>query len=50
MGYDYGTFAADLNTSLEYLDLEDVVPAGRYLGACTHPDEVNEALVDFLGG
>src|ERR1700729_2013519 len=40
-GYDYDTFAADLNTLLEYLDLRDAVLAGpsmapgeftRYLG------------------
>jgi non-heme chloroperoxidase len=42
VGYDYDTFAADLNTLLEHLDLEDVVLVGfsmgtgevtRYLGA-----------------
>jgi non-heme chloroperoxidase len=42
VGYDYDTFAADLNTLLEHLDLDDIVLVGfsmgtgevtRYLGA-----------------
>jgi non-heme chloroperoxidase len=32
VGYDYDTFAADLNTLLEYLDLNDVVLAGFSMG------------------
>ena len=44
-GYDYDTFAGDLKALLDHLALgEDVV-----LG-WTFPDEVNAALVDFLGG
>jgi non-heme chloroperoxidase len=31
-GYDYDTFAADLNTLLEYLDLSDAVLAGHSMG------------------
>jgi non-heme chloroperoxidase len=31
-GYDYDTFAADLNTLLEHLDLRDVVLAGHSMG------------------
>ena len=31
-GYDYDTFAADLNTLLEYLDLRDAVLAGHSMG------------------
>src|ERR1700687_1259539 len=31
-GYNYDTFAADLNTLLEYLDLRDAVLAGRSVG------------------
>jgi non-heme chloroperoxidase len=31
-GYDYGTFAADLNTLLEHLDLRDAVLAGHSMG------------------
>jgi non-heme chloroperoxidase len=31
-GYDYDTFAADLNTLLEYLDLHDAVLAGHSMG------------------
>jgi pimeloyl-ACP methyl ester carboxylesterase len=32
-GYDYDTFAADLNTLLEHLDLDDVVLVGFSMGA-----------------
>ena len=32
IGYDYDTFAADLNTLLEYLDLRDAVLAGHSMG------------------
>jgi non-heme chloroperoxidase len=32
VGYDYDTFASDLNTLLEYLDLSDVVLAGFSMG------------------
>jgi pimeloyl-ACP methyl ester carboxylesterase len=32
MGYDYDTFAADLNTLLETLDLRDVVLVGHSMG------------------
>jgi non-heme chloroperoxidase len=32
VGYDYDTFAADLNTLLEHLDLSDVVLAGFSMG------------------
>ena len=32
VGYDYDTFAADLNTLLEYLDLRDAVLAGHSMG------------------
>ncbi|HEY2072202.1 MAG TPA: alpha/beta hydrolase, partial [Gaiellaceae bacterium] len=32
VGYDYDTFAADLNTLLEHLDIEDVVLAGFSMG------------------
>jgi non-heme chloroperoxidase len=31
-GYDYDTFAADLNTLLEHLDLDDAVLAGHSMG------------------
>jgi non-heme chloroperoxidase len=31
-GYDYDTFAADLNTLLEYLDLYDAVLVGHSMG------------------
>jgi pimeloyl-ACP methyl ester carboxylesterase len=31
-GYDYDTFAADLNTLLEYLDVRDAVLAGHSMG------------------
>src|SRR6202008_3862536 len=31
-GYDYDTFAADLNALLEHLDLNDVVLAGHSMG------------------
>src|ERR1700734_348796 len=31
-GYDYDTFAADLNTLLEHLDLRDTVLAGHSMG------------------
>src|SRR6266550_3705800 len=31
-GYDYDTFAADLNTLLEHLDLRDAVLAGHSMG------------------
>ena len=31
-GYDYDTFAADLNSLLEYLDLRDAVLAGHSMG------------------
>jgi non-heme chloroperoxidase len=31
-GYDYDTFAADLNMLLEYLDLRDAVLAGHSMG------------------
>ena len=33
VGYDYDTFAADLNTLLEHLDLRDVVLAGFSMGS-----------------
>jgi non-heme chloroperoxidase len=33
VGYDYDTFAADLNTLLEHLDLSDVVLAGFSMGS-----------------
>jgi non-heme chloroperoxidase len=33
-GYDYDTFAADLNTLLEHLDLRDAVLAGHSMGRC----------------
>jgi pimeloyl-ACP methyl ester carboxylesterase len=32
VGYDYDTFAADLNTLLEHLDLQDVILAGFSMG------------------
>jgi non-heme chloroperoxidase len=32
VGYDYDTFAGDLNTLLEYLDLRDAVLAGHSMG------------------
>src|SRR3954467_1268613 len=32
VGYDYDTFAADLNALLEHLELEDVVLAGFSMG------------------
>src|SRR6201984_946616 len=32
IGYDYDTFAADLNTLLEHLDLRDAVLAGHSMG------------------
>ena len=32
MGYDYDTFAADLNKLLEHLDLNDVVLVGFSMG------------------
>jgi non-heme chloroperoxidase len=32
IGYDYGTFAADLNTLIEHLDLTDMVLAGFSMG------------------
>ena len=31
-GYDYDTFAADLNTLLDHLDRHDAVPAGHSMG------------------
>jgi non-heme chloroperoxidase len=56
-GYDYDTFAADLEALLYHLALDqEVVLAGfsmgtgdvtRYLGAYVHPDEVNAALLSF---
>jgi non-heme chloroperoxidase len=44
VGYDYDTFAADLNTLLEHLDLTDAVLAGFSMGT----GEVNTALLEFL--
>src|SRR4051794_15918725 len=32
VGYDYDTFAADLNALLEHLDLEDIVLVGFSMG------------------
>ena len=52
IGYDYDTFAADLNTLLEVLDVTDVVLAGfsmgtgevgRYLGTYG-PDRIDKAV------
>jgi len=36
-GYDYDTFAADLNVLLEYLDLHGAVLAGHSMGTCGRP-------------
>jgi non-heme chloroperoxidase len=53
IGYDYDTFAADLNTLLEHLDVNDIVLAGfsmgtgevtRYLGTYGSP-RVNRAAL-----
>jgi non-heme chloroperoxidase len=53
IGYDYDTFAADLNTLLEHLDLTDIVLVGfsmgtgevtRYLGTCGSA-RVNKAVL-----
>src|SRR5256885_976661 len=81
VGYDYDSFAADLNRLLEHLDLNDVVLAVQgtearllpfeataarlpaLLADCklvaieggphnigwTHPEEVNRALLEFIG-
>src|SRR6202050_2279921 len=43
VGYDYDTFAADLNTLLEHLDLSDVVLAGFSMGT----GEVTRYLVTY---
>ncbi|MCX5042337.1 alpha/beta hydrolase [Aldersonia sp. NBC_00410] len=52
IGYDYDTFAADLNTLIEVLDVTDVVLAGfsmgtgeigRYLGSYG-PDRIDKAV------
>jgi non-heme chloroperoxidase len=42
-GYDYDTFAADLNTLLEHLDLRDAVLAGHSMGT----GEVARYLADY---
>jgi non-heme chloroperoxidase len=42
-GYDYDTFAADLNTLLEHLDLRDAVLAGHSMGT----GEVTRYLADY---
>ena len=58
-GYDYDTFARDLNRLVTTLKLRDMALVGfsmgggevaRYLGAYgwTHADVVNAALVEFL--
>jgi non-heme chloroperoxidase len=52
VGYDYDTFAADLNTLLEVLDVNDVVLAGFSMGTgevgrylCTYgPDRIDKAV------
>src|SRR3954452_23745769 len=52
VGYDYDTFASDLNRLLTELELRDVVlvlddaPNGC---SWTHADEVNHALLEFIG-
>jgi non-heme chloroperoxidase len=42
-GYDYDTFAADLNALLEHLDLRDTVLAGHSMGT----GEVTRYLADY---
>ena len=57
-GYDYDTFAADLNTLLETLDLRDVILAGfsmgtgelaRYVGRYGHERVAKLAFLGSLG-
>src|SRR5213596_4028501 len=45
-GYDYDTFAADLNTLLEHLDLRDAVLAGHSMGT----GEVTRYLAAYGSG
>jgi pimeloyl-ACP methyl ester carboxylesterase len=54
-GYDYDTFAADLNTLVEHLDLREAVLVGhsmgtgevtRYLATPDNPDGVPQSLFD----
>jgi pimeloyl-ACP methyl ester carboxylesterase len=50
-GYDYDTFAADLNTLMTELDLHSeliTIPGGPHAINWTHADFVNPAMLNFL--